>query len=73
MLELQTLLGFDLDEIALVLHNEDPIAEIRRTYHDERTSDDERQRPPRECLALQENLAPPSKPSGPRSGLSGRP
>ncbi len=54
--ELQTLLGFNLDEIALVLRNEDRMAEIRRTYHDERTSDDERQRLTRECLALQESL-----------------
>jgi DNA-binding transcriptional MerR regulator len=53
---LQTLLGFNLDEIALVLRNEDRMAEIRRTYHDERTSDDERQRLTRECLALQESL-----------------
>jgi DNA-binding transcriptional MerR regulator len=54
--ELQTLLGLNLDEIAIVLRNEDRMAEIRRTYHDERTSDDERQRLTRECLALQESL-----------------
>jgi hypothetical protein len=29
---------------------------MRRTYHDERTSDDERQRLTRECLTLQESL-----------------
>src|ERR1022692_5109666 len=54
--ELQTLLGLNLDEIALVLRNEDRMAQIRRTYHDERTSDDERRRLIRECLALQESL-----------------
>lgn len=54
--ELQTLLGLNLDEIALVLRNEDRMAEIRLTYHDERTSDDERRELARECLALQEDL-----------------
>jgi hypothetical protein len=54
--ELQILLGLNLDEIALVLRNEDRMAQIRRTYHDERTSDDERRRLTRECLALQESL-----------------
>ena len=42
--ELQTLLGLNLDEIAMVLRNEDRMAEIRLAYHDERTSDDERLR-----------------------------
>ena len=54
--ELQTVLGLNLDEIAIVLHNEDRLAEIRRTYHDERTSDDERLRLTRECLVLLESL-----------------
>jgi MerR family transcriptional regulator, repressor of the yfmOP operon len=54
--ELQTLLGLNLDEIAIVLRNEDRMAEIRQTYHDERTSDDERRRLTRECLTLQERL-----------------
>ncbi len=54
--ELQTLLGLNLDEIAIVLSSDDRIAEIRRTYHDERTSDAERQRLTSEWLALQENL-----------------
>jgi DNA-binding transcriptional MerR regulator len=54
--ELQTLLGLNLDEIAIVLGNEDRMAQIRLTYHDERTSDDERRRLTRECLALQEDL-----------------
>ncbi len=54
--ELQNLLGLNLDEIAIVLRNEDRIAQIRRTYHDERTSADERLRLTRECLALQESL-----------------
>ena len=54
--ELQTLLGLNLDEIAVVLRNEDRLAEIRLSYHDERTSDYERRRLTRECLTLQESL-----------------
>ncbi len=54
--ELQTLLGFNLEEIAIVLRNEDRIAQIRRTYHDERTSENERWRLTRECLGLQQSL-----------------
>src|ERR1700760_1915832 len=40
--ELQSLLGLNLDEIAVVLRNDDRLAEIRQTWHDERTSDGER-------------------------------
>ncbi len=54
--ELQTLLGLNLDEIAVVLRNEDRLAEIRLSYHDERTSDEERRRLTGECLILQESL-----------------
>lgn len=54
--ELQTLLGLNLDEIAVVLRNEDRLAEIRLSYHDERTSDSDRRRLTRECLTLQESL-----------------
>src|ERR1700722_785319 len=54
--ELQTLLGLNLDEIAVVLHNEDRTAEIRLSYNDERTSDAERRRLTGECLTLQESL-----------------
>src|ERR1700727_447084 len=35
--ELQTLLGLNLDEIAVVLRNEDRLAQIRLSYHDEAT------------------------------------
>ena len=56
IVELKTLLGLNLDEVALVLHNEDRMAQIRLTYHDERTSADERRQLTRECLALQEDL-----------------
>jgi MerR family transcriptional regulator, repressor of the yfmOP operon len=56
IVELKTLLGLNLDEIAVVLRNEDRIAQIRLTYHDERTSEDERRQLTRECLALQEDL-----------------
>jgi DNA-binding transcriptional MerR regulator len=54
--ELQTVLGLNLDEIAIVLRNEDRLVEIRRAYSDERTSDDERLRLIGECLTLLERL-----------------
>jgi DNA-binding transcriptional MerR regulator len=54
--ELQTLLGLNLDEVALVLRNEDRLAEIRTAYHDEGTADAKRQALLRECLVLQEDL-----------------
>jgi DNA-binding transcriptional MerR regulator len=54
--ELQTLLGLNLDEIAVVLRNEDRLAQIRRAYRDERTSDEQRQQLGRECLILLESL-----------------
>ncbi len=54
--ELQTLLGLNLDEIAVVLRNEDRIAQIRLSYHDERTSADQRRQLTRECLILAEDL-----------------
>ena len=56
IVELKTLLGLNLDEVALVLRNEDRIAQIRLTYHDERTSADERRQLTRECVARQEAL-----------------
>ena len=54
--ELQTLLGLNLDEIAIVLRHEDRLAEIRRAYHDERTTDDERRGLVRECLGRARRL-----------------
>ena len=54
--ELQDLLGLNLEEIAIVLSREDRMAEIRLTYHDERTSQEERRRLIRESLSLQELL-----------------
>jgi MerR family transcriptional regulator, repressor of the yfmOP operon len=54
--ELQALLGLNLDEIAIVLRNEDRLAQIRQAYKDERTSDEQRVRLSRECLTLLENL-----------------
>jgi MerR family transcriptional regulator, repressor of the yfmOP operon len=54
--ELQALLGLNLDEIAVVLRNEDRMAQIRRAYQDERTSNDERLRLTREGVALLESL-----------------
>jgi hypothetical protein len=46
------MIGLNLDEIAIVLRNEDRLAEIRRAYKDQRTSEDERLRLTRECLTL---------------------
>ena len=40
--ELQTLLGLNLDEIAVVLRNDDRLAEIKAVYHDEHTGAEER-------------------------------
>ncbi len=54
--ELQTLLGLNLDEIAIVLRNEDRLAQIRRAYRDRRTSEEERFQLTRECLILLESL-----------------
>ena len=54
--ELQALLGLNLDEIAVVLRNEDRMAQIRLTYHDKHTSEDERRQLTREYLTLQESL-----------------
>ena len=72
--ELQTLLGLNLDEIAIVLHNEDRLAQIRRAYRDERTSDEERYRLGRECLALLESLRADGRGQAGRPGeLPGRP
>jgi DNA-binding transcriptional MerR regulator len=54
--ELQDLLGLNLDEIAIVLSREDRMAQIRLTYHDERTSQSERRKLIHESLSLQEGL-----------------
>jgi DNA-binding transcriptional MerR regulator len=54
--QLQTLLGLNLDEIALVLRGEDRLAEIRMAYHDEGTSCAERRALVRESLELQQDL-----------------
>lgn len=54
--QLQDLLGLNLDEIAVVLRNEDRMAEIRRAYHHEQTSDASRLELARESLALHQEL-----------------
>ena len=54
--ELQSLLGLNLEEIAVVLQNDDRIEKIRELYHDRRTSVSERRRLAREGLDLQEDL-----------------
>lgn len=54
--QLQTLLGLNLDEIAVVLRNEDRLAEIKLAYHDESTGDADRKELLRESLRLQQDL-----------------
>ncbi len=54
--ELQSLLGLNLDEIAVVLRNDDRAAEIKQLYHDERTGADKRTELVRESLRMQEQL-----------------
>jgi DNA-binding transcriptional MerR regulator len=54
--QLQVLLGFNLDEIAVVLRHEDRMAEIRLAYASEHTSDTERRELVRESLRLQQDL-----------------
>jgi MerR family transcriptional regulator, repressor of the yfmOP operon len=54
--QLQTLLGLNLDEIALVLRSEDRMAEIKRVYFDEGTGCAERRELVRESLELQREL-----------------
>lgn len=54
--ELQTLLGLNLDEIAVVLGNDDRLAEIKAVYRDEHTGAEERAKLARECLMLLEQL-----------------
>ena len=54
--QLQTLLGLNLDEIAVVLRNDDRLAEIKAAYRHERTSEADRRELLRECLALQQDL-----------------
>jgi MerR family transcriptional regulator, repressor of the yfmOP operon len=54
--ELQSLLGLNLDEIAVVLRNDDRLAEIKAMYHDEHTGTEERNSLARECLVLLDQL-----------------
>jgi len=54
--QLQTLLGLNLDEIAVVLRNEDRMAQIRDAYSHEQTSDDQRRELTAESLRLQQEL-----------------
>jgi len=54
--QLQALLGFNLDEIAVILRSEDRMAQIKRSYHHEHTSDAERRELVRESLQLQHDL-----------------
>jgi DNA-binding transcriptional MerR regulator len=54
--ELQSLLGLNLDEIAVVLHHDDRRAEIKQMYHDERTGNEKRLALAGESLALQQHL-----------------
>jgi MerR family transcriptional regulator, repressor of the yfmOP operon len=53
---LQALLGLNLDEIAVVLRNEDRLAEIRLAYFDEETGCAQRRELLQESLGLQRDL-----------------
>jgi DNA-binding transcriptional MerR regulator len=54
--QLQTLLGFNLDEVAVVLHHEDRLSEIRRACLHEHTTGAQRLELARESLNLQQDL-----------------
>jgi DNA-binding transcriptional MerR regulator len=54
--QLQTLLGLDLDEVAAVLRSEDRLAEIKRAWSDDGTTDTERLDMARESLRLLHDL-----------------
>lgn len=54
--QLQTLLGFNLDEVAVILHHEDRLSEIRRAWLHEHTTDAQRLELARESLELQQDL-----------------
>jgi MerR family transcriptional regulator, repressor of the yfmOP operon len=54
--QLQTLLGLNLDEIAVVLRGEDRMNQIREAYHQEDASDADRRELVAESLALQQHL-----------------
>ena len=54
--QLQDLLGLNLDEIAVVLHMEDRLAQIRHAYHHQHASDAERRDLAAESLQLQQEL-----------------
>ncbi|MHB1535625.1 MAG: MerR family transcriptional regulator [Acidimicrobiales bacterium] len=54
--ELQTLLGFNLDEIRRVLDDEDRLAALRAEYHDDGTGAARRRELVREALAVRHQL-----------------
>jgi MerR family transcriptional regulator, repressor of the yfmOP operon len=54
--QLQTALGLNLDEIAVVLRNEDRLAEIRVAFHGQPLTDDQRRKLMRESLSLHRDL-----------------
>ena len=54
--QLQELLGFNLDEIAVVLRHEDRLAELTRAYLHEHTTDAQRRELVREGLQVQRDL-----------------
>ncbi|HEY1915994.1 MAG TPA: MerR family transcriptional regulator [Streptosporangiaceae bacterium] len=54
--QLQTVLGLNLDEIAVVLRNEDRLAEIRLAFHGQPLSAGERRKLMLESLALHQDL-----------------
>jgi MerR family transcriptional regulator, repressor of the yfmOP operon len=54
--QLQTLLGLNLDEIAIVLRHEDRMAAIKDAYRDEHATDADRRALAAESLRLQQEL-----------------
>jgi MerR family transcriptional regulator, repressor of the yfmOP operon len=54
--QLQTLFGFNPDEVAVILRGEDRLAEIRRACLHEHTTDAQRLDLARESLKLQQDL-----------------
>ena len=54
--QLQTLLGLNLDEIAVVLRNDDRLAEIKLAWQGQLTGEADRTELLRESLALQQDL-----------------
>src|SRR5262249_17124317 len=67
--QLQTLLGLNLNEIAVVLRNDDRLAQIKAAWHGQQISDAERAGLLRESLARHQDLR--ATVEGKRSAIEG--